>query len=178
MTRPDVFNWFREVSEQVQRRSIDTVVFCFGGNDDHDLMTGVPKGLSLDGFGGPKWTKEYQRRVGGLMDIVNRAGGFVVWLGLPVTDDSARSHRWRLLNQMTLAEAQKRPGKVAFIDMWGLLSDDGEFASYLRSLVGELEKIRAPAGIHLERDGGDIVAKEVVRQLRVVYDVWSWKKEG
>ena len=178
LTRPDVFNWFREVSEQVQRRRIDTVVFCFGGNDDHDLMTGVPKGVSLDGFGGPKWTKEYQRRVGGLMDIVNRAGGFVVWLGLPVTDDSARSHRWRLLNQMTLAEAQKRPGKVAFIDMWGLLSDDGEFASYLRSDDGELEKIRAPDGIHLERDGGDIVAKEVVRQLREVYDVWSWKKEG
>jgi hypothetical protein len=177
LTRPDVFNWFREVSEQVQRRQIDTVVLCFGGNDDHDLMTGVPKGVSLDGFAGPKWTKEYQRRVGGLMDIVNRAGGFVIWLGLPVTDDSARSHRWRLLNRMTLAEAQKREGKVAFVDMWSLLAnDDGEFASYRRSEDGELEKIRAPDGIHLERAGGDIVAKDVVRQLRQVYDVWSWKE--
>jgi hypothetical protein len=113
------------------------------------------------------------------MDIVNRAGGFVIWLGLPVTDDSARSHRWRLLNRMTLAEAQKREGKVAFVDMWSLLAnDDGEFASYRRSEDGELEKIRAPDGIHLERAGGDIVAKDVVRQLRQVYDVWSWKKEG
>ena len=29
--------------------------------------------------------REYARRVGGLMDIVNRAGAFVVWIGLPIT---------------------------------------------------------------------------------------------
>jgi hypothetical protein len=178
LTRPDVFNWFKQVSEQVQRRRVDTVVFCFGGNDDHDLMTGLPKGVTLDGFGGPKWTMEYQRRVGGLMDIVNQAGGFVVWLGLPVTDDDARNRRWGLLNEMVRAEAEKREGKVAYVDMDGLLSRNGEFASYLENKDGELEKVRAPDGIHLERAGGDMVAKEVVRQLRQVYDAWSWKKEG
>ena len=177
LTRPDVFNWFRHVAEQVQTRRIDTVVFCFGGNDDHDLMTGLPKGVSLDGFGGAKWTKEYRRRVGGLMDIVNQAGGFVVWLGLPVTDDAARSRRWRLLNRMALAEAQRREGKAAFVDTYGLLSDDGEFAPYLRSDDGELEKVRAPDGIHMERAGGDIIAKQVVREVRQVYDVWSWKRQ-
>ena len=177
LTRPDVFNWFKHVSEPVQRRRVDPVVFCFGGNDDHDLMTGLPDGVSLDGFGGPRWTKEYQRRVGGLMDIVNQAGGFVVWLGLPVTDDDARSRRWRLLNKMALAEAQKREGKVAYVDMYGLLSRNGGFASYLENKEGELEKVRAPDGIHLERAGGDMVAKEVVRRLREVYDVWSWKDQ-
>ncbi len=177
LTRPDVFNWFRHVSEQVERRKIETVVFCFGGNDDHDLMTGLPKGLELDGFGGPKWTKEYRRRVGGLMDIVNGAGGFVVWLGLPVTDDTAQSRRWRLLNKMALAEAQRRAGKVAYVDLYGLLSRNGEFASYLEDKDGELEKVRAPDGVHLERAGGDIVAKDVVRQLRTVYDVWSWRSD-
>jgi uncharacterized protein len=161
----------------MQRRRVDTAVFAFGGNDDHDLMTGVPDGVTLDGFGGPKWTQEYRRRVGGVMDIVNSAGGFVVWIGLPITDDTAQSRRWKLLNSMALAEAQRREGKVAFVDMYGLLARDGEFASYLRSTDGELEKVRAPDGVHLERAGGDIVAKDVVRQLRQVYDVWSWKKQ-
>jgi len=178
LTRPDVFNWFRYVAEQVEKRRIHTVVFCFGGNDDHDLMTGVPKGVSLDGFGGLKWTKEYRRRVGGLMDIVNQAGGFVVWLGLPITDDAAQSRRWKVINRAALAEAQRREGKVAFVDMYGLLSRNGEFASYLEDKEGELEKVRAPDGVHLERAGGDIVANEVVRQLRQVYDVWSWRKDG
>ena len=177
LTRPDVFNWFDHVTEQVERRTIHTVVFCFGGNDDHDLMTGVPKGVSLDGFGGPKWTKEYRRRVGGLMDIVNRAGGFVVWLGLPVTDDAGQSRRWRLINRATLAEAQRRPDTVSYVDMDGLLSKDGEFASYLRKDDGELLKVRAPDGVHLERAGGDIVAREVARRVREVYDLSSWRSE-
>jgi hypothetical protein len=177
LTRPDVFNWFKEVAEQVERRRIDVAVFCFGGNDDHDLMTGVPNGVSLEGFGGPKWIKEYRRRVGGIMDTVNQAGGFVVWLGLPITDDAARSRHWRTLNEAAQAEAQRREGSVAFVDMWSLLSDDGEFATYLESEDGELEKVRAPDGVHLERAGGDIVAGQVVRELRQVYDVWSWKDE-
>ena len=175
LTRPDVFNWFRHVTEQVEEE--DPVVFCFGGNDDHDLMTGLPKGVSLDRFGGPKWVAEYRRRVGGMMDIVNRAGGFVVWLGLPVTDDAAQSRRWRLLNRAALAEAQRRAGKVAFVDMYGLLSKDGEFASYVRNADGELEQVRAPDGVHLERAGGDIIATEVARQVRRVYDLSSWRSQ-
>jgi uncharacterized protein len=177
LTRPDVFNWFSHVAEQVRKQRPDTVVFNFGGNDDHDLMTGLPKGLSLDGFGGPKWVKEYRRRVGGLMDLVNQAGGFVVWLGLPITDDAAQSRRWRLLNRATLAEAQRRAGKVAYVDMYGLLSENGEFASYLENKDGELVQVRAPDGVHLERAGGDIIAKQVVREVRQVYDVWSWKNQ-
>ncbi|MGH3010450.1 MAG: DUF459 domain-containing protein [Gaiellaceae bacterium] len=176
LTRPDVFNWFRHVSEQVRKQKPDTVVFNFGANDDHDLMTGLPKGASLDGFGGPKWIKEYRRRVGGVMDIVNRAGGFVVWLGLPITDDGAQSRRWRLLNRATLAEAQRRAGKVAYVDLYGLLSKNGEFASYLENKDGELVQVRAPDGVHLERAGGDVVAKQVAREVRQVYDVWSWKR--
>jgi hypothetical protein len=177
LTRPDVFNWFREIADQVKERRPDLVVLDFGGNDDHDLMTGLPEGLTLDGFGEAKWIEEYRRRVGGVMDIVNQAGGFVVWLGLPITKDAAQSRRWRLLNRAALAEAQRRVGKVAFIDMYGLLSRNGEFASYLENEDGELEKVRAPDGVHLELAGGDIVAKQVVREVRQVYDYWSWKDE-
>ena len=96
LTRPDVFNWFRHVTEQVEKRRIHTVVFCFGATTTttHDRAA---EGSLAGRFGGPKkWVSEYRRRVGGMMDIVNRAGGFVVWLGLPVTDDAAQSRRWRL----------------------------------------------------------------------------------
>jgi hypothetical protein len=177
LTRPDVFNWFTHISETMKGRRPDLVVFNFGGNDDHDLMTGLPKDLSLDGFGGQEWIEEYRRRVGGVMDLVNQAGGFVVWLGLPVTDDGARNRRWRVLNRAVLSEAQRRVGKVAYIDMYGMLSRDGEFASYLKNEDGELERVRAPDGIHLERTGGDIIANQVIREVREVYDYWSWKDE-
>jgi hypothetical protein len=177
LTRPDVFNWFRHVDEQVRKEQIDTVVFGFGGNDDSGSMTGLPDGVELDGFGKPKWTKEYRRRVGGLMDTANQAGAFVVWLGLPITKDGAQSRRWKVINRAALAEAERRPGTVAYVDMYGLLADDGTYAPYLPSENGQLEKVRADDGVHLERAGGDIVARQVVRELRRVYDLWSWRNE-
>jgi hypothetical protein len=179
LIRPDVFNWFNYVDEQVRKEKIDTAVFAFGGNDDHDYMTGVPKGVSLDGFGGPKWTKEYRRRVGGLMDTANQAGALVVWLGLPITGDAAQSRRFKILNQAAAAEAARRPETVAYVDLYSLLSDDdGGYAPYLPDKGGRLVKVRADDGVHLERAGGDIVAKEVVHKLRPLVDVWSWKDES
>jgi hypothetical protein len=177
LTRPDVFNWFKHVDEQVKEQEIDTVVFCFGGNDDSGAMTGLPEGVSLDDFGGAKWTREYRRRVGGLMDTANQAGAFVVWLGLPITDDPAQSRRWKVINRAALAEARRRTGKVAFVDLYGLLSEGGGYAPYLRFDDGQLVKVRADDGVHLERAGGDLVARQVVRELRQVYDLWSWRSE-
>jgi hypothetical protein len=177
LTRPDVFNWFKHVDEQVKAQKVDTVVFCFGGNDDSGSMTGLPEGASLGEFGGQRWTREYRRRVGGLMDTANQAGAFVVWLGLPVTKDAAQSRRWKVINRSIQAEAEKRPGKVAYVDMYGLLSDDGAFAPYLPDKDGQLEKVRADDGVHLERAGGDRIARQVVRELRRVYDLWSWRRE-
>ncbi len=175
LTRPDVFNWFRHVDEQVRERKVDLVVFCFGGNDDHGYMTGAPKGVSIDEFGDAAWTKEYRRRVGGLMDTANQAGAFVVWLGLPITSDGGRSRRWRLINRAVVAEATKRAGKVAYVDMYGLLSDDGEYAPYLPTEDGGLVKVRADDGVHLERAGGDLIARQVVREARTMVDVTSWR---
>lgn len=176
LSRPDVFNWFKHVDEQVKEHEIDTVVFCFGGNDDNGAMTGLPEGVSLDDFGGAKWTREYRRRVGGLMDTANQAGAFVVWLGLPITDDAAQSRRWQVINRAVLAEARRRTGEVAFVDLYALLSDDGGYAPYLRSDDGQLVKMRADDGVHLERAGGDLVAEQVVSELRRVYDLWSWRR--
>jgi uncharacterized protein len=176
LTRPDVFNWFRHVDEQVREEKIDLVVFCFGGNDDHDYMTGLPNGVSIDEFGDAAWTKEYRRRVGGLMDTANQAGAFVVWLGLPITNDGGQSRRWRLINRAIAAEARRRAGNVAYVDMYGLLSgDDGDYAAYLPDDDGQLVKVRADDGVHLERAGGDIIADQVVRDVRGMVDITSWR---
>ena len=85
LERPDVFDWFDHVRREVRRLRPKAVILGLGGNDDHGYMTGVPEGVTLDGFGGPAWTNEYRRRVGGLMDTAARGGAYVVWIGLPIT---------------------------------------------------------------------------------------------
>ena len=44
LTRPDVFNWFEELTTQVKALHPNVVVLNFGANDNHSYMTGLPDG--------------------------------------------------------------------------------------------------------------------------------------
>jgi hypothetical protein len=154
-------------------------VLGFGGNDDHDYMTGLPEDVELDGFGRPAWVREYRRRVGGLMDLANRAGAFVVWIGLPITRDDEQSYRFDVINAAVAAEARERPEGVAFVDTYTMFAgDDGGFAEYLEDARGRLRKVRAADGVHFEPVGGDMIAREVLRRLNAAYDLTSWRRRG
>jgi hypothetical protein len=178
LERPDVFNWFTHIRDQVRRLKPNAVVLDFGGNDDHDYMTGLPKDVSIGKFGGPSWTAEYKRRVGGLLDTLNRAGVFVVWIGLPITRDSAQTERFDTINAIVSAEARKRPGRVAFIDTYAsFASDSGGFAQYLTDDAGRKILVRAPDGVHFEPAGGDIIARMVLHALNRQFDLTSWRKK-
>jgi hypothetical protein len=178
LERPDVFNWFTHIAEQVKALKPKAVVLGFGGNDDHGYLTGLPEGVTIDDFGGPAWTAEYSRRVGGLMDTVIRAGSVVVWIGLPITSSESQSQRFDVLNAIYSAEARKRPKKVAFVDTYTMFaSDTGGYAEYLEDTAGRLQKVRAGDGVHFDRAGGDIIAREVLRQLNRLYDLTGWRKK-
>ena len=129
-------------------------------------MTGVPEGVSLGAFGSETWTAEYRRRVGAVMDLVARRAKLLVWVGLPITSDDAQSRRFDMINAIVHEEAEKRRGRVAFVDTYTLLTGpDGGYAQYLTGDRGTLEKVRRGDGVHLERPGGDIVAAAVLREL-------------
>jgi hypothetical protein len=178
LTRPDVFNWFEEIRRQLKELKPRAVVLAFGGNDDKAYMTGLPDGVSIDAFGGSVWRSEYGRRVGGLMDMINRAGAFVVWIGLPQTRSPEQTQRFDVVNAVVQREARKREGRAAFIDTYTLFAGaDGGFAEYLPNSSGKLVKVRAGDGVHFEREGGDIIARQVLRELNRVYDLTSWKKK-
>jgi hypothetical protein len=110
------------------------------------------------------------------MDLVIAAGAFVVWIGLPITRDEEQSYRFDVINAAVVAEAKERPGKVAFVDTYTTFAgDDGGFAEYLEDSAGRLRKVRASDGVHFERAGGDIIAREVLRRLNQAYDLTSWR---
>ena len=85
------------------------VVLMFGGNDDHGFMTGLPEGREIDGFGSTSWTAEYRRRVAGVMDTVTRSGAYLVWIGLPITDDREQTIRFDTINAVVQSEAASAP---------------------------------------------------------------------
>jgi uncharacterized protein len=179
LTRPDVFNWFEHIRSQLRELKPRAIVLAFGANDTNDYMTGLPDGVSVGSFGSAAWVQEYRRRVAGVFDMVNRAGAHVVWLGLPVTTDARQSERFGIVNAAVAAEARERPKTVSFIDTYLLLAGpDGGYAEYLTTPGGGQIKVRAPDGVHIERAGGDIVAREVLEALGEAYDLTSWKKRA
>ena len=178
LTRPDVFNWFDEIRRQVKELHPNVVVLAFGGNDDKAYMTGLPDGTSIGDFGGWAWRKEYGRRVGGVMDTINRAGAFVIWIGLPQTRSADQTQRFDVVNAVAEKQARKRAGRAAYIDTYTMFAgDDGGYAQYLPDGSGRLEKVRADDGVHFERIGGDMIARVVVKELNKEFDLTSWRKK-
>ena len=176
LERPDVFNWFVPVREQLKEERPRAVVLMFGGNDDHGYMTGLPEGVELDGFGGPRWEAEYRRRVGGMMELVTRSGAYLVWIGLPITDDLAQTQRFDAINAIVQSEAAKREGRVSYLDTYFFFAgEDGGYAQYVATDSGRLVKMRADDGVHFERAAGDLIARQVLRRLNQRYDLTSWR---
>ena len=177
LDRPDVFNWFLEIRRQLKELHPNAVLLCFGGNDDKEYMTGLPAAASIGSFDDPSWQREYARRVGGLIDLINRAGAYVVWMGLPITVDPAQTSRFDAINAVVDRVVQSRPGGASFVDTYRLLqSPTGGYAEYLQNLSGQMEDVRAPDGVHLAPAGAAIVAREVLKQLNTAYDLTSWRK--
>ncbi len=177
LERPDVFNWFERVREVMRKDRPRAVVLMFGGNDDHGFMTGLPEGAELDGFGGPRWTDEYRRRVADLMDTVTRARAHLVWIGLPITRDPAQTARFDTINALVQAEAAKRTGRVFYLDTYFYFAgENGGYAEYIEDTSGTLLKMRAEDGVHFERPAGDRIAREVLKELYKRHDLTSWRR--
>jgi hypothetical protein len=179
LERPDAFNWFERVEEVARKDKPRAAVVMFGGNDDHGFMTGLPEGTELDGFGGPRWTEEYRRRVAAIMDTLTRARAFIVWIGLPITRDPQQTARFDTINAIVQAEAAKRPGRVSYLDTYFYFAGtDGGYAEYLRDTSGTLVKMRAEDGVHFERAAGDRIAREILKRLYNRYDLTSWRRNA
>jgi len=176
LERPDVFNWFTHVRDVMQKRRPRAVVVMFGGNDDHNLMTGIPEGREVGTFGSPTWRAEYRRRVATIMETVTRNGGYLVWIGLPISRDAEQTLRYDVINTIVQTEAAKRKGRVSYLDTYFFFAgDDGGYAQYIEDAAGKLVKMRADDGVHFERPAGDLIAAKVLERLEEPYDFTSWR---
>jgi uncharacterized protein len=177
LTRPDVFDWFDHVRSQMRALRPKAVVVSFGANDGHSYMTGLPPGVSIGTLGSPSWTREYARRVGGLMDEVIQRGGYLFWIGAPIARSPTQSRSFAIIDRIVRREADKRT-RAYFIDTASLLSPGGSFAEYLPNSRGELIRVRAPDGIHFAPAGGDRVAAKVLEDFRRAFDLTSWQRRA
>jgi hypothetical protein len=176
LERPDVFNWFDHVTEVMRKEKPRAVVVMFGGNDDHGFMTGLRDGEEVGAFASASWTAEYRRRVAAIMDTVTRQGAFLVWIGLPITDDADQTSRFDSINAIVQREAAKRPGRVSYLDTYFFFAENGGYAQFVETDSGRLVRMRADDGVHFERAAGDLIARQILRRLNQHFDLTSWRR--
>jgi hypothetical protein len=165
LARTDLYNWFTRIQQVPHQLRPDVVVFSFGADDAHDYMGGAHVGP----FGSPSWVAEYRRRVDGVTRELNAAGIYVVWLGLPIPDGPGFRQSFPVVNRILESVAHARSRHAAFVDTWHLLDDfHGRYTAYLR-VHGTLTLMRLPDGVHYTQAAGDLVAAQLVKQLRAVY---------
>ena len=169
LAQPETFNWFEYLRQQARVLRPGLVVLGFGGNDGQGLSG---TGGGDQPFGSPEWRAEYARRVGGVMDDLIAARVKVMWVSLPIPREADLAERFRVMNDIYRAEAERRRGDVYFLDMYRRFQDrSGRYADYLRDANGKLVRMRKPDGIHYELAGARIVAEEIVRRLPELVEV-------
>jgi hypothetical protein len=164
LTRPDYFDWPRELDRIAKHEtSYEVVVVMFGANDAQGIVEA--NGTVHQDAGTPGWQAEYRRRVAGVMDILKADGRMVAWVGQPIMRSDELSAHMEMMNAIYRDEASKRPW-VKYIDLWPLFADaDGEYDAYIVDDDGETKLMRHPDGVHFVRDGGERAARYVYEEI-------------
>ncbi|HEX7625821.1 MAG TPA: DUF459 domain-containing protein [Gaiellaceae bacterium] len=169
LARPDLYNWFTRVQQAPAELRPNVAVFSFGADDAHGFMAGVPGGRKVGALGSASWNAEYRRRADGVTRELNALGIYVVWLGLPIPDGSGFKRSFPLVNAVLASVARAHPKTTTYVDTWHLLDDaHGRYTAYLR-VHGTLTLMRLPDGVHYTAAAGDLIASQVLTQLRRVY---------
>ncbi len=151
LARPDYFDWPAFVAAEMAKYDPDVAVIMVGGNDIMQMGN----------------HETYRSRVGRVMDLMQREGRVVVWVGQPNFGPGREEMALRVkdLNAIFAEEAAKRPW-VVFVDTYGLTSwSDGSFAWEQTDVFGNLVKIRHEDGVHFTSAGGRHLAVGVMGAL-------------
>lgn len=171
LTRPDLYNWFVRIPQAVAQYRPRVVVLSFGADDAHNYIAGVPAGKTIGPLGSPTWDAEYFRRADGVTRELNARGIYVVWLGLPIPDGPGFGKTFPVVNRILRRVVRAHPTMTTFVDTWRLLEGaHGQYTAYLR-VNGKLTLMRLPDGVHYTDAAGDLIAQQLLTQLRRVFTI-------
>jgi uncharacterized protein len=167
LARPDYFNWPYQLAVDISEKRPDVVVVMLGGNDNQSFLVG-DHGVVL---GSAEWKAAYRTRVARMMEIVTGSGRPLIWVGMPIMKDPARSKVMRMLNGIFESEAREHRG-VLYVDSYELFSNSrGRYAAFLRDSSGRLQHVRESDGIHLTIGaGGTRLAQRVYRTMKMLWE--------
>jgi hypothetical protein len=157
LTRLDYFNWIKELKYDVFIDKPQVIVGMMGANDSQSFVDPVTY------FGTPAWVKRYERNVATFFSIGTMDGRRMIWLSVPIIENTGESVSWNTVRSIQRLEA--RDFHVDYINSDLTLDPGGHFHWYLK-VGGELALVRDSDGIHLTYAGGSLLASAVMVDIQ------------
>jgi hypothetical protein len=160
LVRLDYFDWVDHAQELAGTPG-DVTVFMLGGNDGQSIA--APGGHLQTGTA--EWRDEYARRAAEVMDALAAGGRRLYWVGMPMPRSEKMRPMFQSLNAAVRKAADGYP-LVTFVDIWADFSPDGRYSDFLPDASGREVKVRARDGIHLSKEGAEMVAAKIRALIR------------
>ncbi len=157
LSRPDIYDWMKVVPPLLERERPRLIVCSLGAND----VTRIREGDRELDFGEPGWRTAYSARVVELMRRLTSGGARVLWLSLPPMRAERFSNHAQALNTI-FAQAAKKVPNVDFLELRMLVSEGGEYATFVRGPDGRRVRYRLDDGVHYAPSGARAVTRWVV----------------
>lgn len=162
LARLDMFDWLVKIEEISKAKKPDIIVIMMGANDKQAMQT---KSKVIQP-GDPDWNGEYAQRLGAAMDIMISGGvKRVFWVELPDMREPKLQKDSMLINTLIQKEAESRPKITPYSSKKLLSRTPGVFSPYILDANGMPIQVRDVDGIHLNRNGADLLAREIVSQI-------------
>ena len=157
MSRPDYFDWGKELSSLLKVKRYDVVVALFGTNDGQALYDNK----KYVRYGTTDWLERYRHRVESMVEMVcAEPTRQLVWLGLPHMRNEKLNRRVHQINEIFASViAKSQCGQFVPLAPW--VSPGDNYSAYIK-INGRRAGVRTNDGIHLTFKGGDYVARRLI----------------
>jgi uncharacterized protein len=149
LSRPDFFDWPKEIPSIVKRFDPDVFIVSMGTNDDQAVRLADRSWIRPDQ---PKWSQVYRARVRTMLkNMVDGRARKIVWIGPnSVHGRKIGSRRYRI-NEMMRDEVERFEGDAQYIDLYRMITHEHGKVKRLirRESDGRFFKARAKDGVHL-----------------------------
>ena len=162
LTRPDQFNWPKEIKALAKDGGVDLLVGSFGVNDRQAI---VEPGGSRTEFGSPVFDDRYKAIVADAVQGALDQGSSVLIVGLPVMHPAANADAVAKNRLFAAAIAQVGSERALYVPPWKSSAGD-EFKPYLPNANGAMVLVRAQDGVHFTPAGYDMVMASVYPAIR------------
>lgn len=166
LAKPSFFDWPSHLALDLRKYKPQLVLICLGGNDQQGLVVNG----SAAQFPSSTWKTAYVARVRQLVAEAASSGAYVLWVGMPIMQQSSYSQGMQILNSIYQAVINTEPD-TTFVPTWPLFSNpQGQFQA--NAMVNShQEALRQPDGVHLSYVGENVEATYIIREMGLIYHV-------